>query len=241
MWHQTMQSDRIGTDRGGANDAVSTLTISPVLEVSMAKKSLPHSPSVAQSKTPEYAAYRRARNRCLNPNAVGFKYYGGRGIEFRFTSFEQFLDAVGERPSSRHSLDRIDNEGHYEPGNVRWATPRMQVRNRRTSVYATLDGVSLSIGEWAELLNLSVKFIYSRLYKKWCDACALTLPLQGWCPHRPSKESCRKGHLWTPENTIHRTVQGRPGRKCRTCKREANRRYVKRKQQNDQRNAEIGE
>lgn len=81
--------------------------------------------------TPEYTAYKAAIGRCTNPNNPVFKHYGGRGIEFRFTSLEQFIEVLGRRPSPKHSVDRRDNDGHYEPGNVRWATKKEQANNRR--------------------------------------------------------------------------------------------------------------
>lgn len=84
----------------------------------------------------EYRAYHHAKNRCNNPKDKGYKYYGGRGIEFRFTSFEEFIAHIGPRPSPKHSLDRIDNDGHYEPGNVRWATKEEQMCNLRRSIKA---------------------------------------------------------------------------------------------------------
>lgn len=78
-------------------------------------------------------AYRNAKQRCTNVNHVAYKDYGERGIEFRFTSFEQFIRDIGPipLPLSAHSLERIDNEGHYEPGNVRWATTIEQRSNQR--------------------------------------------------------------------------------------------------------------
>jgi len=84
-----------------------------------------------ERKSPELAAYWHAKKRCNNPNSKDYKNYGGRGIEFHFTSFEEFLSCVGRRPSANHSLDRIDNNGHYEAGNVRWATDKEQYCNRR--------------------------------------------------------------------------------------------------------------
>lgn len=81
--------------------------------------------------TPEYTAYKAAAGRCTNPNNPKFSYYGGRGIEFRFESLEQFIEVLGRRPSPLHSVDRKNNEGHYEPGNVRWATKKEQANNRR--------------------------------------------------------------------------------------------------------------
>ncbi len=79
----------------------------------------------------EYIAYRGAKVRCSNPNYPESRYYMGRGIEFRFKNFEEFFAELGHRPSPKHSLDRIDNNGHYEKGNVRWATQSEQSRNRR--------------------------------------------------------------------------------------------------------------
>lgn len=81
--------------------------------------------------TPEYRAYQHAKDRCRNPNNNRWAIYGGRGIEFRFDSFKEFYGAVGERPSHAHSLDRIDTDGHYERGNLRWATRSEQAFNRR--------------------------------------------------------------------------------------------------------------
>ncbi len=80
----------------------------------------------------EYRTYHSAKNRCRNPKNEDFKDYGARGIQFRFTSFDHFFAELGPRPAGM-SLDRRDNNGHYEPGNVRWASPKEQVENRRTS------------------------------------------------------------------------------------------------------------
>lgn len=83
------------------------------------------------AKTPEHRSYMYARTRCNNPNTKSYKYYGGRGIQFRFASFEEFLAELGPKPSPRHSVDRINNNGHYEKGNVRWATAAEQNANKR--------------------------------------------------------------------------------------------------------------
>lgn len=86
---------------------------------------------------PERHTFSEAQRRCCNPKNKDFDRYGARGIKFRFTSFEQFFAELGPRPSPQHSVDRIDNDGHYEPGNVRWATRSEQQRNRRDSIPAS--------------------------------------------------------------------------------------------------------
>lgn len=83
---------------------------------------------------PLYSTWEGMKARCRNPNNRKFKHYGGRGIaicERWARDFGAFLADVGPKPSARHSLDRIDNDGDYEPGNVRWASPSQQNSNRR--------------------------------------------------------------------------------------------------------------
>lgn len=92
-------------------------------------------PEIRRTET----AYRSAKCRCdrsLCPPR-SWKYYGGKGVEFRFKNFQEFLDAVGPHPGKGYSLDRIDSEGHYEPGNVRWATFSEQQKNRSYIRYCT--------------------------------------------------------------------------------------------------------
>ena len=99
-----------------------------------AARSLAHTKH-GMAYTPEWNSYHAAKKRC-NPKFAHRQNnvdWSGRGIEFRFTSFEEFFAEVGPRPEPKfdYTLDRVDNDGHYEKGNVRWATRKQQARNRR--------------------------------------------------------------------------------------------------------------
>lgn len=89
-----------------------------------------------ERRSPEYMAWTNMRTRCRNPAATDFKYWGGRGVRVcdRWNRFENFLADMGRRPSPDHSIDRFpNNDGNYEPGNCRWATPTEQANNRRAA------------------------------------------------------------------------------------------------------------
>src|ERR1700692_2459997 len=85
----------------------------------------------SKSLLPEYQVYQMAKQRCTNPNNQRWYTHGARGIKFLFNSFAEFYAEIGPRPSSAFSLERKDNDGNYEIGNVKWATRSEQQRNKR--------------------------------------------------------------------------------------------------------------
>jgi hypothetical protein len=133
-------------------------------------------------RCPERTIWNSMKARCGNPRNAAFSRYGGRGISVcaRWRdSFECFLADMGARPSPQHSLDRIDVDGNYEPGNVRWATCVEQARNKRSSRLVSIDGVTRTVAEWAELNGVDPHPIYHRLDRGMDPRVALGLATQG--------------------------------------------------------------
>ncbi len=118
-----------------------------------------------KSHTPEYLTWKSMRERCGNPNVLNYHRWGGRGIRVcpEWDDFDLFLAHVGPRPSSKHSLDRINNDGNYEPGNVRWATAAEQARNRRNTQLFTINGTTRHLSGWAESVGISIQCLMHRM------------------------------------------------------------------------------
>ena len=131
----------------------------------------------------EYAIWNSMRQRCQNPKLDAFKHYGGRGIKVCpewSESFDAFLRDVGPRPAPHLTLDRIDNDGNYEPGNVRWATWETQAGNKRApgpgrrSRLLEHDGRVQTMSQWAREFDLDPGTVHHRLKAGWNLADALT-------------------------------------------------------------------
>jgi hypothetical protein len=116
------------------------------------------------SKTKIYRIWVGMHRRCFKSSDEAFKNYGARGIKVcaHWLRFENFLTDMGERPRGM-SLDRIDNDGSYEPGNCRWATPAQQGNNTRKVRIITFGGESMTISEWAQKLGLKRTCLTTRL------------------------------------------------------------------------------
>ena len=114
---------------------------------------------------PEYPCWQSMRGRCNNPLNRAYPDYGGRGIRVcrRWRHFTSFFKDMGPRPTWRHSLDRIDVNGDYEPSNCRWATPLVQNRNRRNLTFLTLKGRTMCLQAWADELGICSATLLQRL------------------------------------------------------------------------------
>lgn len=118
-------------------------------------------------KTAEYRTWKAIRRRCQNPNNADADHYFARGIRVcaRWNHYQNFLADMGRRPTSRHSIERLNNNKDYTPTNCVWATSTQQVRNRRKTVYVTYRGVTHPLAHWADLLGISYGTLLSRRHR----------------------------------------------------------------------------
>ena len=130
-----------------------------------------HNATVGGMITALYRVWSQIKQRCYNVKHTAFPDYGGRGIKMcsawrkAFVVFEHYvLNMIGERPGRRYSLDRIDNNKGYVPGNLRWATSDEQSRNRRNTKFYEFDGERRPLSEWARLAGIGLGTLKSRIY-----------------------------------------------------------------------------
>lgn len=139
--------------------------------ISNAAKNMKHGHAARGRFTPEYKAWRAMLDRCYNPKNKRFSRYGARGIVVcdRWRgAFERFLADVGKKPTQKHSLDRHpNNDGNYEPGNVRWALPTEQANNTSRNRRLTADGRTMTLSQWALDLGISYPMVHGRLRNGW--------------------------------------------------------------------------
>ena len=135
-----------------------------------------------KKEVPEYRVWRGMIGRCTRPSDTSYPRYGGRGIricaEWR-KSFAAFIASVGPRPTPKHWIERIDADGHYEPGNVRWATIAEQARNRSNTRRIEFCGERLCVTEWAARTGIHADTIRSRIRVGWTAQRALSSPARG--------------------------------------------------------------
>lgn len=134
----------------------------------------------------EYQTWKGMRKRCRNPRCADFKNYGGRGIRVcaRWDSFDLFMADMGPCPVGLF-IDRVDNDGNYEPNNCRWATRLEQNRNKRNIEKIPFNGAVVSRIEAESELGFTRGRIRDRLRKGWTLEEAISTPQRPTRPHRP--------------------------------------------------------
>jgi hypothetical protein len=162
-------------------------------------------PRHGMSQTPEYNTWVHIKRRCENPNTPFYHRYGGRGIKLceRWQVFENFFADMGLRPAHCSSIDRINNDGDYEPGNCRWATTKEQSRNTSANVRITVDGKQVGVTDLAERLGVDAKMVQQRvrhgLAEKWdLDRLFTPPPPPGECRRGHKKRMGQSGSWWCP-------------------------------------------
>jgi hypothetical protein len=128
---------------------------------------------------PVFHAWTKMINRCSNPKDKRYNCYGGRGIKVceRWTVLKNFVQDMSDTYKPGLTIDRINNDGDYEPENCRWATVAQQNRNYRRNVVLHHNGESMCAIDWALKLNINPKNIYERKKAGWSDEDALTRPV----------------------------------------------------------------
>ena len=122
-----------------------------------------------KSQHPLYRIWKTMRQRCNNSRAGKYQIYGGRGIKVcpRWESFEVFLEDMRDGWSPGLQIDRIDNDGNYEPGNCRWTTPVVQANNTRANVILNIGGSRLTLAQTARQFGINASTIRYRLRNGW--------------------------------------------------------------------------
>lgn len=187
-------------------------------------------------KTHTYKIWSGLIKRCYDAKAENFHLYGGRGITVceRWHSFEAFLTDMGERPSKELTIERLDNERGYEPGNCAWRTKKDQANNRRSSRIIEWNGERRTLQQWAEATGISSSAISSRIDGLgWTVQQALTTPgrtyekrfiefrgerrtIEGWATHLGIHPATLRGRLrrgLTAEEALTSPIGSFPNRK----------------------------
>lgn len=121
-----------------------------------------------QAGSIEYHSWQSAKSRCFNPNDKHYPDYGARGIAMCVKwkdSFQAFIEDMGPRPTKAHTLDRIDNDGDYEPTNCRWATKDVQANNRRVTIMIVHQGQVIPLSRLAALMGVGYHTLKAKFYK----------------------------------------------------------------------------
>lgn len=123
--------------------------------------------SHGMTKTRVNRIWRAMLSRCRNPKTINYASYGGAGISVceRWKRFENFFVDMGHPPTEKHSLDRKDPKGNYEPNNCRWATQLEQARNTKKTIRLTIGGVTKPMAEWCDERGIGYNAAVKRHYR----------------------------------------------------------------------------
>ena len=169
----------VGQLRSGKTKSCGCLALE--VAVAKGKATRRHGHCADGKSTSEYRTWDSMRRRCGDPTDKQWEHYGGRGItvcERWRDSFDNFVADMGRRPKGppKHTLDRIDNDGNYEPGNCRWVTHKVQQNNKRSNRPITINGETMNLMEWLKRIGMSQRCFYNRTSHGMSAEDALTVP-----------------------------------------------------------------
>ena len=188
-------------------------------------------------RCPEYTAWLLMKSRCLNPKNRSWTRYGGRGIQIYaewIDSFQSFFQYLGPKPTPKHSIDRINNDGNYEPGNVRWATAVEQANNKSTNRMVTVDGRSHTVSQWSREVGIHPSSLHERLsLLGWDEKDAVllkrtqpkrieyngrSLTIRQWSEYTGIPYYALKSRINSPKWTIKDAIECLPGKLGSNCR-----------------------
>jgi hypothetical protein len=134
------------------------------------------------TNTPEFHIWVDMRKRCTNPKSTSYANYGGRGITVcdRWQTFEQFLADMGQRPTPLHMIERLNNNGNYEPDNCKWATRDEQAYNKRNNITFEYQGRIWTTKDVSLVTGLKLAAVRKRVRLGWTPERILTEPKRDW-------------------------------------------------------------
>ena len=130
------------------------------------KRNTKHNNCKRIGRSKAYSTWSSIKKRCYNFNQSNYERYGARGIKVCdkwVESFENFLEDMGEPPTAEHSIDRINNNGDYEPSNCKWSSVEEQANNKRNSIIITFNNKKQTLAQWCRELNLNYKSTYKKV------------------------------------------------------------------------------
>lgn len=155
--------------------------------------------TLKQTHKTEWYAWRNMKARCYNKNLPNYHRYGGRGIKvcdewLGSGGFENFISSMGLKPNPNLSLDRVDNNGDYEPGNCRWTDVKTQSNNQEKNIVLEYEGKSLTLSQWAEELGMSYDHIRARYRYGWDVSSIIETPKN---KYHGERKNTTKNRLYT--------------------------------------------
>lgn len=160
---------------------------------------------MSKTKNPAYQVWADMKQRCLNPKVAQYHNYGGRGItvcDRWLSSFDNFLIDMGSKPPGK-SIDRINNNGNYDPGNCRWATKKEQRDNQRTTRLIEIDGVTKPLRDWAKHYGIHETTVHGRIRRGMEPIMALQKPVPPEDAPRAKKASAARWAILQSQKDNH--------------------------------------